>query len=860
MVIQLPLLMKDHVAGKRSPVTCALKCANACLGETCNSSSNSYFRDVASAALSRRAMLGGTAAGALAIAVAGTAGAPSADAAPVGPLVDAGKGPKAPNGSPLRFDAIDPVDYTVDEFTVPEGFEWHPIIKWGDKLFSDAPDFDWGAQTGEAQKRQFGYNNDYTEIQEIPDSDGLRAVMFVNHEYTNENIMLPEDTDAETVAEVGLNAHGLTVVELQREDHDSPYEYVVDADLNRRFLADTKYAFTGPARFSDLLKTKDFPRGNATHGTFGNCSGGLTPWGTQLSGEENFNGYFRTAGDTDEDKRYGMSAKATARGWENVDPRFDTTNEGYENSAHHFGWIVEVDPWDPESTPRKHTAMGRFKHEGANVIIAEDGHAVAYMGDDEKFDYLYKFVSAKKYKEGNRKHNMTLLEEGDLYVAKFEGNSGTINGSGAVPKDGAFDGTGRWIPLIVDGKSQVEGMDVDEVLVKTRLAADKVGPTKMDRCEDVEPSLKSRKVYVACTNNDGRGTEGKAGPDEVNPRTVNRDGHVVEIDELGKQSGTSFAWNLLLVCGDPAQNTSTYFSGFPKKKVSPISCPDNLAFDSVGNLWISTDGAPSTIGYNDGLFRVTLEGNQRGKVEQFASVPVDAETCGPIVRDQDRTAFVSVQHPGEDGTFDEQVSYWPEFEGTGPKPTVVQILPARTEFSDVKKGSEHYDAIQWAALKGIIPGRADDTFAPRKKVTRAALAAFLYRAAGKPEVSLPRNEPFGDVEQGETNNYRAIIWAKQQGIVGGYSDGTFRPTQAVTRQETAAYLYRYAGSPSAPKPTKAPFSDVPASSTFARQIAWLKKEGVATGSTFQPAEALTREWAAEFLHGLIAEKKVAFKG
>ena len=197
----------------------------------------------------------------------------------------------------------------------------------------------------------------------------------------------------------------------------------------------------------------------------------------------------------------------------------------------------------------------------------------------------------------------------------------------------------------------------------------------MDRCEDVEPSLKSRKVYVACTNNSDRGKTGKAAADEANPRTENRDGHVIEIDEQGDQTPTAFAWNLLLVCGDPKTDT-TYFSGFPTDKVSPISCPDNLAFDSVGNLWISTDGAPDGIGYNDGLFRVTLDGAERGRVEQFLSVPVDAETCGPIVRDQDKSAFVSVQHPGEDGTYDAPTSMFPEFgAGRGPKPTVVQVLP-----------------------------------------------------------------------------------------------------------------------------------------------------------------------------------------
>jgi secreted PhoX family phosphatase len=678
-LLDLPLLMKDAVRGKRSAVTCQLKCASQCAFGECNSSDNPTFRDIASSALTRRAVLGGSTA-ALAIGLAGTQGAladPAADRQEGG----AGRGGvdrRPPNGTRLTFTPIEPVPATVDELTVPEGFAWHPVIRWGDPLFDDAPEFDWDAQSAESQKRQFGYNNDYTEIQEIPGSDGLRAVMFVNHEYTNENIMLPVGTDAEEAVEIGRAAHGLTVVELERSSRTSPYRYVRGAELNRRILLDDEFTLTGPAAGGELVRTVEDPEGRTVLGTLGNCAGGLTPWGTLVSGEENFHGYFRSAGTSEAEQRYGLRDAETARGWENAHDRYDARNEGYENEVNRFGYIVEVDPFDPTSTPRKHTSLGRFKHEGANIIIAEDGRAVAYSGDDEKFDYLYKFVSRDRYVEGDRAHNMTLLENGDLYVARFTGNSPAeeIDGSGAVPADGAFDGYGQWLPLVVDGESAVEGFTVEEVLVNTRLAADAVGPTKMDRCEDVEPSLHSRRVYVACTNNSDRGTDGKAGADEANPRTENRDGHVVEIDEQGDQTSTTFAWNLLLVCGDPAQDGETYFSGFPADQVSPISCPDNLAFDSVGNLWISTDGAPSGIGYSDGLFRVTLDGDSRGRVEQFLSVPVDAETCGPIVRDQDRTAFVSVQHPGEDGEWGAHTSFFPDFDGSGPKPTVVQVVRA----------------------------------------------------------------------------------------------------------------------------------------------------------------------------------------
>ncbi|WP_419775789.1 PhoX family protein [Microbacterium barkeri] len=686
MVINLgrTLPMAQHVKGKRSAVTCHLKCANACAKGVCNTSGNGYFRDIVDAQLSRRALLGLGAAGAAAIVLAPSLAGQRAAASTGTAYAAVGE-----TGA-FGFAPIDPVAYTVDSFVVPEGFDWTPIIRWGDPLFADSPAFDALNQTPEAQARQFGYNVDYTDIIR---TSATTAILFVNHEYTNENVMFPAEQlegDVERVRRVGLKAHGLSVVELTRTSETAPWTPVVGGALNRRFLDDTPYAFTGPAAGSELLRTVADPEGRTVLGTFGNCSGGTTPWGTILSGEENFDGYFRSAGLSEAEQRYGLADEETARGWENVDPRFDARTPGYENEPNRFGWIVEIDPTDPSSTPRKHTSLGRLKHEGANVIVAANGRVVAYTGDDERFDYLYKFVSRDTYVEGDRAHNMTLLENGDLFVARFSGDSPAteIDGSGTLPSDGGFGGSGEWLPLVVDGASAVDGMSVEEVLVHTRLAADRAGATKMDRPEDVQPHPTSGRVYVACTNNSDRGTEGKAGPDEVNPRTENRDGHIIEITEDGgDQTARTFGWTLLLVAGDPARNDSAYFSGFPVDEVSPISCPDNLAFDTAGNLWISTDGAPSTIGFNDGLFRVGLEGDQRGRVEQFLSVPREAETCGPVIHDDEWHVFVSVQHPGEDGSFEEQTSTFPDSMkqaplsgaggGTfaGPRPTVVQVMP-----------------------------------------------------------------------------------------------------------------------------------------------------------------------------------------
>ncbi|HWV49737.1 MAG TPA: PhoX family phosphatase, partial [Microbacterium sp.] len=578
----------------------------------------------------------------------------------------------------LAFDAIAPVPAEVDAFTVPTGYTWSPIIRWGDPLFSRTPAFDLNAQTPEAQAEQFGYNSDYLDI--IADRSGKTGVLVNNHEYVNPNIMFPSTTDAVELqrrGEIYKAAQGLSIVDIRRRRTGQPWSYVVDGKRNRRITVETVFELTGPAAGSDLVKTAADPEGRWVHGTLGNCAGGTTPWGTILSGEENFNGYFAWAADTAQQKRYsGSSTTSTSTGWETYDPRFDAHNPDYVNEPNRFGYIVEIDPQDPTSTPLKHTAMGRFKHEGANVRVAEDGRVVAYMGDDERNDYLYKFVSKNRI-SGSRKKNLRLLSEGDLYVAKFSGDSpaAEIDGSGALPSDGAFDGSGQWIPLTQGGQSVVPGFSTEEVLVYTRLAADAVGATKMDRPEDVEPSPVTGKVYVALTNNSKR-----TAVDETNPVTGNRYGHVLEITETAGQSGTTFGWSILLLCGDPNTFGNAYFAGFPKDKVSPISCPDNLAFDSEGELWISTDGQPGTIGYGDGLFKVPLNGAERGHVQQFLSVPRDAETCGPVIHDKDGLVFVAVQHPGEDGTFETPRSLFPDYGSTAPgdvatapRPSVVQV-------------------------------------------------------------------------------------------------------------------------------------------------------------------------------------------
>ena len=613
-------------ASGRAAMTCLYRCGDACSHDAPNTSSNETFADVMAQVASRRGVLrAGAVIGAATAATAAFAGPVAA--APVS-LPSAQRGPasttakKGPFG--LRFRPVAP--NTADALTVPEGYTQDVVIRWGDPLFKDSPRWSPTTQSGAAQRRQFGFNNDFLAL--LPLARGTQ-LLVANHEYTTEEMMYPGYDPANPTkeqVETSWAAHGLSVVTVQ-ETRSGSLKPVVGHRLNRRFHTQSRFVLTGPVAGHALVRTKADPKGRTVLGTLNNCSGGTTPWGTWLTAEENFNQYFANAAQVS----------------------------------------------DPTTAQR----LGRFKHEAAQPRITKDGRVAVYMGDDERFDYLYKFVSRDKVKKGTsraaKRHNDTLLDHGTLYVARLTGDSPSaqIDGSGTLPKDGEFDGSGAWIPLVSGDRSFVQGFTAEEVLLFTRLAADQVGATKMDRPEDVEPSPVSGKVYVALTNNSNRGASGKAGPDEANPRKANKNGHVLELTERRNDSAsTRFEWNLLLVCGDP-NDASTYFGGYDKSQVSPISCPDNVAFDRHGNLWISTDG--NALGSNDGLFGVAVEGRDRGLTRQFLTVPFGAETCGPVV--QRKRVLVCVQHPGEkDGaTADAPASHWPDGGTSLPRPAIALV-------------------------------------------------------------------------------------------------------------------------------------------------------------------------------------------
>ena len=561
----------------------------------------------------------------------------------------------------------------VDEHLhVAAGYEAKPLLRWGDPLFADAPAFDPRAQSAKGQERQFGYNNDFVGF--IPlDEDGRRGLLVVNHEYTNAELMFPGLAAAdrkgviaalndEQVA-VEMAAHGGSVVEVVREGVG--WRPVIGSPYTRRITAQTPIDLTGPAAGHPRLVTEEDPTGRRVHGMINNCSGGVTPWGTWLSGEENINYYF--SGTLPPDHPEADNAKAMGLGslhyaWGRFHPRFDLART--PNEPNRFGWVVEIDPFDPGSTPKKRTAPGRFKHEGAAGARTLDGRYAVYLGDDERFQHVYRFVSEGTVRP-EREANANLLDSGTLSVARFEP-----------------DGTGRWLPLVqgTKGLETANGFASQaDVLIETRRAARLLGATPMDRPEDIEANPRTGRVYVMLTNNSKR-TADQAEP--ANPRGPNLFGHVIEISPDGTDHGAeTFRWEVLVRCGDPARpEVRASFSALTTEN-GWFGMPDNCTFDGRGRLWIATDGNNRrATGRADGIWAVETEGPRRGTARHFLRVPVGAEMCGPCFAPGDETVFVAVQHPGEPdedgalGSFENPSTRWPDFSpDLPPRPSVVAV-------------------------------------------------------------------------------------------------------------------------------------------------------------------------------------------
>jgi uncharacterized protein len=636
-----------------------------------NPSLNPTIGDIIAERLSRRDLMGGL----LAVAVAEVAVAPLA--------FDAGRQAHAAETQPdagTRFSFAElAVAPNSDTHHVAEGYETDVLIRWGDKVLTDAPEFDAQAQTPEAQAKQFGYNNDFLGFLPL-EGRSDHGLLVVNHEYTNGELMFRgiggrsgDNAFAgvtKDIVDVEMMAHGGSVIEIKREG--GKWSVVANSKYARRITAETPMRISGPAAGHALMKTSADPAGTEVRGMINNCAGGVTPWGTWLTCEENTNGYFwgKAAAEplTPEARayrRYGIPGEYYA--WGKYHERLDLMKE--PNEPNRFGWVVEIDPLDPTSTPIKRTAMGRFKHEGAGNVVNGDGRFVVYQGDDERFDYVYRFVTDGKVDLANRTANKDLLDHGTLSVARLNA-----------------DGTGLWIPLVHGEGPWLNASfgfkDQGDIVVHTRLAADLVGATKMDRPEDVDVNPVSGKVYVVLTNNAKRKADQI---DAANPRAENKFGHIIEITPTGgDHAAQTFTWEILLKCGDPsiadvgaAFNPATSANGW-------FGMPDNVALDSMGRLWVATDGnTPSRTGRADGIWAVETEGAGRGTSRCFFQVPRGAEMCGPCPTPDLETFFVAVQHPGEEDSddpnatpanFDAPSTRWPDFkDGVPPRPSIVAI-------------------------------------------------------------------------------------------------------------------------------------------------------------------------------------------
>jgi len=604
----------------------------------------------------------------------------------------------------------------LDRVTVPAGYKAELFVAWGDAILPGGLPFSGTAgETAADQLKQFGAHNDGMHFFPFTGTDGKptsdRGVLAVNNEYTHEELLFSDGQVGAgyTLAKTRKSqaAHGVSLLEARRVA--GKWRVVKTSPYGRRITANTPMRISGPAAGHALLKAKEFvitdtattPTGNMTdgttaYGTVNNCANGITPWGTYLTCEENWNGNFGGTGAVDTsavtdlgklNRRYGLVAAGFGYRWHTTDPRWDLTTN--PNEPHLFGWVVEVDPYDPKSVPVKRTALGRFKHESAQYVVDKDMNVAFYLGDDERNEYFYKFVCAGKFNPTNKAANRNLLDSGTLYVARFDTNL-----------------SGQWLPLLPgtvgtngvalrDNPNFAGANDAEvlaKILVKTRMAADAVGATMMDRPEwtGARPRIggfDEVEVYCTLTNNNRRGaapassnladgstTAASARPpvDAANPREDNIYGHIIRWRETAKSVlSTSFSWDLFAQAGDTAtakaaKPTNDYKGNLVDTPAgsADFGAPDGLWFDYFGRLWVQTDqvGDGSGDWINIGANCMVCADPNTGEMRRFLTGPNKCEITGVTMTPDGKTMFVGVQHPGEDApaTNPTQFSNWPQ--------------------------------------------------------------------------------------------------------------------------------------------------------------------------------------------------------
>jgi hypothetical protein len=574
------------------------------------------------------------------------------------PFAGCGSMPGMAGGPPATpgFKSV-PVS-TADTVRVPEGYEAYVLYAWGDPI-SNGPAFKQDASnTAAEQEQQAGMHHDAVHYFPMATASGLSSehgLLVVNHEYTDDGLLHVGGMTPWNAAKVAKSqaAHGVSVIEVRKSG--DRWTVVRPSSYARRVTAATPMTVGGPAARDAKMRTADDASGRVVLGTINNCAYGYTPWGTYLACEENFNGYFVNASGNipPDQRRMGITDKGFGYRWNEFDERFDAAKN--PNEPNRFGWVVEIDPWSPTSTPVKRTALGRCKHEGATATLAKDGRVVVYMGDDERFEYVYKFVSSGRYRAGDRAANRDLLDEGTLYVARF-----------------AADGSGEWLPIVF-GQGPLTAANgftsQADVLIRTRAAADALKATPMDRPEWIAVSPQNGDVFCTLTNNNQRGASGRPAIDAANPRGDNIYGHIVRWREAGGDAGSTaaFRWDIFATCGDPKATDPNKRGNV---KGDPYGSPDGLWIDDRGLLWIQTDVSTSVLGKGDyanlGNNMMLAADVTTGETRRFLVGPNGCEVTGVIMTPDRRTMFVDIQHPGEtasersDPAAPKAISSWPD--------------------------------------------------------------------------------------------------------------------------------------------------------------------------------------------------------